>query len=224
MLTTNNDVWAAQARTLRVMGAIGLTQQRRDTRTGPYADPPFPIADHSDFPPLHASPPRAHVSELHELGSKSYMSAVQAAVGRVQLRRLASLNAKRAAVAHRYSTALKTIGDIRPVRVAPEDQSAWHLYTCLIETKSGISRDRLIHHLQEVCGIQIVLRYWPLHLNSILAHRGHHFGEAPECERVWFEQQLNLPISPSMQEWEIEAVIDALESGVRECRRSPKIG
>ena len=40
--------------------------------------------------------------------------------------------------------------------------------------------------------------------------RGHKMGECPTCEHVWFKEQLSLPISPQMQDWEINTICTAL--------------
>jgi hypothetical protein len=41
--------------------------------------------------------------------------------------------------------------------------------------------------------------------------QGHNLGECPVCEQVWFHEQLSLPISPQMQEWEITTITTALK-------------
>ena len=122
-------------------------------------------------------------------------------------------------MAQRYTDALAEIPGLTPVAVRPEDRSAWHLYTCFVEPDSGVDRNALIEYLETVHGVEIILRFWPLHLNSAFRKAGHVFGECPACEKVWFEQQLNLPICPAMEDWEVGAVIEALAAGMRECRR-----
>jgi perosamine synthetase len=218
MLTTDNPLWAQEAARLRVMGVVGQTRFRPPHRPGPFSGNPLELHDHAFFPPLGNQPGWYELVQLEEIGTKCYLSEIQAAVGRVQLRRLERLNSIRASIAARYSDALSSTVGLRPTRVAPHAAPAWHLYACLIDPLAGIERDRLIYHMQKTCGIQIVLRYWPLHLNPVLAYLGHRRGEAPECERVWFDQQVNLPISAAMQGWEIDAVVEALHDAMLNCR------
>ncbi len=213
MLTTNSDEWAAEARTLRQMAVMGETADRGTNLIGPYAKPDFPLLDHSG---VSWDKDRVRIDEV---GTNLRLSAVQAAVGRVQLRKLESLNAARAGVAERYHKAIADIPGLRAVKVREDNKSAWHLYTCFVQPDSGVDRDVFIKHLQEVHGIQIILRYWPLHLNEALRSVGHQFGECPVCEQVWFEQQVNLPICAAMAEWEIDAVSEALADGMKKCRR-----
>jgi perosamine synthetase len=213
MLTTSNDEWAEQAGRLRVMGILGATTPRVEKSTGIHADPEFPLYDHSNFPPLSASGDQRELQEIHEIGAKSYLTSVQSAVGRVQLQRLPNLNARRTTIAERYSR-LADIG-LRPVEVDPRDQCSWHLYPCLIDPDLRTGRNDLIRSLQSQ-GVEIVLRYWPLHLNPVFRKLGCAVGDAPVCERVWFEQQINLPIAPSMSDDDVDFVVAALKQAIRD--------
>jgi perosamine synthetase len=44
---------------------------------------------------------------------------------------------------------------------------------------------------------------------------GHEPGEAPVCERVWFEQQINLPISPLHTPQQIDYVVEMAHSLIK---------
>lgn len=213
MLTTNNEKWAAEVAGLRSMTIVGESVPRGTDRIGPYVKPDYSLKDHagdswdSDW------------ARIEEVGTHYRLSAVQAAVGRVQLRKLDALNAARERVAQRYREALADIPGLRPVTVPNGSRSAWHLYTCFVERESGVDRNELIKHLETVHGVEIILRFWPLHLSPAFRAAGHQFGECPVCEKVWFEQQLNLPICAAMQDWEVETVIEALADGMRRLRK-----
>ena len=212
MLATNNDEWAAEAAALRTMGVMGETVDRGTDRIGPYAKPDSQVFDHAGI-----SWTRDY-ARIDEMGTHYRMSAVQAAVGRVQLRKLDSFIAARERVAQRYTEAIAGVPGLRPVKIAAGDKSAWHLYTCFVEPDSGVDRDVFAKYLQGVHGVQIILRFWPLHLSAEHRAEGHGFGECPICEKVWFEQQINLPICAAMEDWEIDTVIAALTDGMRKCR------
>jgi perosamine synthetase len=212
MLTTNNDEWAAEAAALRTMGIMGETVDRGTDHIGPYAKPDSQVFDHAGI-----SWTRDH-TRIDEMGTHYRMSAVQAAVGRVQLRKLDSFIAARERVAHRYTEAIADIPGLRPVKIAAGDKSAWHLYTCFVEPDSGVDRDVFSKYLQEERGVQIIMRFWPLHLSAEHRTEGHRFGECPICEKVWFEQQINLPICAAMEDWEIDTVIAGLIDGMRNCQ------
>jgi len=213
MLTTSNEQWAAEAASLRSMGAFGRTVKRAAARFGPYGKPDFPLPDHSEISWTE------DFESVEEIGTHYRLSGVQCAVGRVQLRKLDDLNAARARVAQRYNDALVGIPGLRPAKVADGCTSSWHLYTCFVEPDSGVPRNDLIRYVQEKHGVQIILRFWPLHLSALHRWQGHGFGECPVCERVWFEQQVNLPICAAMEDWEIDAVIEALQDGMKVCRK-----
>jgi len=213
MLTTDSDEWAEEASRYRAMGLVGETAPRAADVFSPYARPDFDLNDQSagswDF----------GYERLEGVGTNFGMGEVQAAVGRVQLRKLSGVNERRARVAARYDAAIAGIEGLSPLFVHPEDRSAWHLHTCFVDPDSGLRRDELARYLQERAGIGIVLRYWPLHLHAGLQPFGHRFGECPVCERVWFESQLNLPIGPDMPDGEVDYVCAALRDGAQTCRR-----
>ena len=213
MLTTNNDRWAEEASSLRSMGVLGQTVDRGTDRLGPYAKPDSPISDHAGISWTQ------DYTAIEEVGTHYRLSAVQAAVGRVQLRKIDDLNATRARVAQRYDDAIAGLPGLRRVKIRDGDHNAWHLYPCFLEPESGVDRDALIRHMQDMHGVQIILRFWPLHLSAEHRFQGHQFGECPVCENVWFEQQMNLPICPAMEDWEVEATIEALVDGMGVCKR-----
>jgi len=56
---------------------------------------------------------------------------------------------------------------------------------------------------------------WVFHLAAIMRMNGHGMGECPVCERVWFDEQLSLPISPQMRDDEIDYIIEALSESMQ---------
>jgi perosamine synthetase len=210
MITTHNDEYAKQLRNLRSIGVSVDVKYRHGAPIGPYQKPDFELMDHShgawDF-------------DVDEIGSNFRMTAVAAAVGRVQLRKLDHMNAARTRVANQYRALLDQVPGVRCVQVAPGNVSSWHLFTCYLEQDSRVNRNDLLKYLQSEHGIVIALRYWPLHLNSILRAAGHSFGEAPVCEKTWFEQQINLPIGPLFAEDKVASVANAIAEGIQHCRR-----
>ncbi len=68
-------------------------------------------------------------------------------------------------------------------------------------------------------GVEMVLRYFPLHLLPEWRSRGHRPGECPVAERVWFSEQLNLPCYPAMSDAQLDHVIDAVLAAVADVRQ-----
>jgi perosamine synthetase len=211
MVTTRDPLLAKRIRELRSIGVLAQGEGREVAAFGPYAKPEFELNDHSK------GSWDVDIVRVEQIGSNFRMTAPAAAVGLVQLRKLAAFNAARRSVAERYDDALSALG-LRPVRVRPGDRSAWHLYSCFLPAELGIDRNRLLAFLRERHGISVVLRYWPLHLNSVMRSRGHAFGEAPVCERLWFEEHINLPIGPLMSDATVDRIVAAIADGMESCR------
>jgi len=104
---------------------------------------------------------------------------------------------------------------LRKVKILPGCNHAWHLFTFFLNHETGIDRNTLVKYLEEKYNVHIVIRFWPMHLGGIMRMRGHNIGECPNLEHVWFNEQLSLPISPQVQEWEINRVIEALSETMK---------
>lgn len=212
MVTTADPLLAKRVRDLRSIGVMAEGTRREQAAFGPYEKPDFDLDDHSK------GSWDIDIFKVDEIGSNFRMTAAAAAMGRIQLRRLQALNAARRSVAERYDEALGALG-FRPLHVRPDDRSAWHLYSCFIPATMGVDRNRLLRRLRERHDLSITLRYWPLHLNSIMRSKGHAFGEAPICERLWFEEHLNLPIGPLFGDALVDQVVAAIAESLEHCRK-----
>jgi perosamine synthetase len=190
MITTNNVAFAERLYTMRYRGFGGRSRKRRTTQIGPYRMPDPMYSDHSGDSWTHDWPEVADVA-LHVT-----MSGPEAAVGRVQLRKLDQMNKLRQEVAARYQQGLSQIEGVRFQPDLPGRRSVYHLFPFFIsQRETGVNHDDLIRGL-ESRGVRINNRFFPCHLTSYMRPRGHQFGECPVTERVWFEEQVNLPISP----------------------------
>jgi len=210
MLTTNNKQYADYAKKLRTMDLIGEQVPRADTKIGPYEMSKKSINDHSG-----ASFSHDYVS-IDEWGNNIRMSELQAAVGSIQLKKLDDMNLRRTKAAERFTKGLSGIEGVIAPQTTPGGQNVWHLYPCFLDRAVvKASRDEFIHYLQDEKGIQIILRYFPVHLSDYMRFYGHKFGECPVCERVWFEQQLNLPMNPRMPDDEIDYTVESIREAVK---------
>lgn len=214
MITTNNDSYAEMVRGIRTCFPYGEKSKRKTTNLGNYPKPKSPIFMHAgdawDYDWLR----------IDEVGTSFRMSTPQAAVGRVQLKKLDDFIAQREKIASRYNKAISKIDGLRPVKILPGCKHAWHLFTFFLDSNTGIKRDDFVYHMKEKHKIDIVIRFWPIHLGGILRMKGHDIGECPVCEHVWFNEQLSLPISPQMQEWEISTIENALAETMETLRKN----
>ncbi len=176
-IAVDDAVLAARLRSLRLQGQSTDAWQR-------YANPTSAL-----MPP--------HIAEL---GLKANFTDLQAAIGRVQLRRQAEFAATRAAVAAVYGQALADL-DLRFQAGWDQPGHARHLFTVQLPPQHGpqqeSTRDGLIATLRAQ-GIGASLHYQALHRMPRYAGllRGH---ALPQTEAV-AASILTLPIGPCMSQ------------------------
>lgn len=136
------------------------------------------------------------------LGYTSRLNTVNAAIGRIQLKRLNHWNEKRREIAVRYRKSLENVGDL----ILPPDGSTsikpvYHLY--VVRTKY---RDQLKSWLEAQgvnCGIHYVL---PIHLQPIYKQMfGYKEGDYPAAEELC-KTCLSIPIYPNITPEEISFI------------------
>ena len=136
-------------------------------------------------------------------------SELQAAYLLTQLRACDLVQAKRAAIWHKYDTALpewaQRNGVRRPVVPSHCEQPS-HLYYVLLPDES--TRARLIEHLKRA-GILAVFHYVPLHLSPMGRRFGGVEGACPVTEDV-SERLLRLPFYTDLSAEDQDEVIDAV--------------
>jgi len=213
MVTTNDDALLARLRALRGRGLSGRRTERPEPTIGPYREPSPRYADHAGDAYTH------DWVEIDGAGANIPITGAQAAVGLVQLRKLERMNGIRRELAARYADGLT---QIEGVRVQPDRegrQSVYHLFPFFLSQKeSGVNHDDLIRGI-EARGVRINNRFFPCHLTGYMRPAGHRFGECPVCERVWFEEQVNLPISPLHTPQQIDYAVEVVAETVKELRR-----
>lgn len=139
------------------------------------------------------------------LGVNSRLDELQAALLRAKLPRLDEDNARRAAIAARYLQRLQA-GLVRPIQVAPECDSVWHLFVI-----RHPRRDALAQALAQ-CGIGTVIHYpVPPHLQPAYAALGLAAGSFPIAEAL-HREVLSLPMGPTMRLEDVDRVVDAIDA------------
>ncbi|TAM86013.1 DegT/DnrJ/EryC1/StrS family aminotransferase [bacterium] len=139
-----------------------------------------------------------------ELGVNSRLDEVQAAILRVKLPHLDDWNARRRAIAQRYTEQLQHVPGLDTPSCALASLPVYHQYTVRVD-----QRDALRRLLSDV-GIQTMVYYpTPLHLQPVHAHLGLGPGTFPHAERAAAEV-LSLPIYPELDVLDQERVIAAI--------------
>ena len=139
---------------------------------------------------------------VHEqAGVNSRLDELQAAALRVKLRHLDAWNARRRAIAARYTEALRDT--VLVPAVAPAADPVWHLYVIRVP-----DRDALAARLAER-GIETLVHYpTPPHLQAAFAGT---YGPQPIAETL-AREVLSLPIGPHLDDAAVDEVIAAVRA------------
>ncbi|MFJ4481526.1 DegT/DnrJ/EryC1/StrS family aminotransferase [Streptomyces longwoodensis] len=152
---------------------------------------------------------------VEEAGLKANMTDVQAAVGRAQLRHFDHWQARRAALAARYTAALAEVPGIVPLEPAAAGRHAHHLYVVRVLDAYGTSRDDLVDLLARH-GIGTSVHFVPPHhlpyFRDLLTAPP---GGLPGTDAL-FPQLLSLPLYPDLGEAAVDRVCGALAEHARE--------
>lgn len=139
--------------------------------------------------------------ENEVVGLNNRMTDIHAAIGRVQLRKLAEWTARRQANAAYLSANLR--GVVVP-RVASEATHVFHQYTIRLV---GLDRDRFAAELGEL-GIGSGV-YYPIPNHRLPAFSRD--SDLPVTEQAAGEC-LSLPVYPTLKEADLDAIVDAVNS------------
>jgi perosamine synthetase len=145
---------------------------------------------------------RASRYTMERIGYTSRLNTVNAAIGRVQLRRLDKWNEARRKMAKIYRTELEGAGGVElPPTETPGVTSVYHLFVVQSD-----HRDQLALHLEKN-GVEAAIHYpIPIHLQTPYRTKyGYSEGSFPQAERL-AGRVLSLPIHPAITKEEVETV------------------
>lgn len=145
---------------------------------------------------------------LAQLGYKMNYTDLQAAIGRVQLRRLPEMDERRRLIAHRYRQCFAELGI--PVRFQSEILEQRHARHLLVGDFSslcdGRSRNELLINLRRV-NIGAAVHYHPLHTQPLYNPSAQ---PALPVTELLADTILTLPISARMMETDVDDVVQAI--------------
>jgi dTDP-4-amino-4,6-dideoxygalactose transaminase len=145
---------------------------------------------------------RASKYTMSRIGYTSRLNTVNAAIGRVQLRRLDSWNKIRRGIADLYRRQLEGAPGITlPPAETSKERPVYHLFVV-----RSTSRDQLAAHLERN-GVEAAIHYpVPIHLQTpYRAKYGYSEGSFPIAEKL-AGQVISLPIHSSITEEEVRTV------------------
>jgi perosamine synthetase len=145
---------------------------------------------------------RASKYTMSRIGYTSRLNTVNAAIGRVQLRKLDGWNKTRRRIADLYRRTLEGVPGITlPPAETPKETPVYHLFVIRSE-----HRDQLAAHLERN-GVEAAIHYpVPIHLQAPYREEyAYSEGSFPVAERL-AGQVLSLPIHPAITEEEVHTV------------------
>lgn len=152
--------------------------------------------------------------QLTELGYKANYTDLQAAIGRVQLRRQPALNVRRRQLADAYLTQLRRVAPgLEPQAGLDEPAHALHLFAVRLAASVRPSRDELLFELRQR-NIGATIHYTLLHPMPLYGHSGQ-VSTLPVTEALG-RNILTLPISAHMTIEDVDYVCGHLAELLRQ--------
>jgi len=145
--------------------------------------------------------------DVEELGYKYHMNDIQAAIARVQLKRLDKVNQIRYELVQRYRENLEPVKDIELLETKNWGRSSNHLFVILSK-----KRDKIMKYLNSN-GIATSIHYTPVHKFS-LYKKDYANLKLPVTERV-SEEVLTLPLFPDLKEEEVDFICNKIKEAVK---------
>jgi dTDP-4-amino-4,6-dideoxygalactose transaminase len=135
-----------------------------------------------------------------EIGYKSHMNDIAAAIGLVQLSKLDAMNGRRREIVQSYNDGFKDLSWLQlPPPDTAESKSSWHIYCVQCD-----QRDELNAYLTER-GIGTGVHYRPIHMYKCYGNRPH----LPVAEEV-FTRILSLPMHPGLSDGDVNLIVDTI--------------
>lgn len=148
--------------------------------------------------------------EVMAPGYKYNMTDIAAALGLVQLRRLETMAARRAAIARSYMAAFETILELEVPRVKADRSSSWHLYVLRLNLERLRCDRRAFIEALHSENIAASVHFIPLHRHPYYADcLGYAVDDYPTADRE-YERVVSLPIYSRMTDSDVEDVIEAV--------------
>ncbi len=194
MVTTNNKLFAERIMLLRLHG-MSKEAWKRHTAAGSWK------------------------YDIVEPGFKYNMTDIQAALGRVQLKRLDGFIKIRKQYAKIFDSELSKIPEITVPIHSETSGTAYNLYTIRIDTENlTVTRDEIVELLkQEQIGVSVY--YIPLYefsyfKNNLKLKK----SDYPHAEAV-YQSMMSLPLYPKMNVKDVDRVINTLSKIIKKHRK-----
>ena len=142
---------------------------------------------------------------------------INCALGISQLRRADQWLARRRRIVERYDQAFSSVPEIDPPYVAPECESAWHLYVIRLNLSLLRVTREVVFKALRAENIGVNVHYIPIPWLSYYQAMGYTRGEWPAAESA-YERLITLPLFPAMNDQDVDDVIAAVVKVISEYR------
>ncbi len=149
--------------------------------------------------------------DFDDCGYNFRMTDIQAAVGRVQLRKLDALNDRRRANAAYLTAGLQGMPGVTLPTETEGVHHVYHLYPIALDPATfGMIKEDFVYAMLEERGVKVGTHYIPLHWSTAFQRRGYRRGQFPNAERA-MERVVTLPINPRMDRAALDYLIDSVK-------------
>lgn len=148
--------------------------------------------------------------DFDDTGYNFRLTDMQAAVGRIQLRKLDDFNQRRIHNAAHITEGLRGVPGLQLPAVRPECLHVFHLYPVLIDPEQfGLSKEDFIYRMLHERGVKVGAHYIPLHWTTAFRKHGYQPGQFPVADRAG-ENLVTLPINPRQTYEALEYLIESI--------------
>ncbi len=139
--------------------------------------------------------------DIREPFIKMLPTNIAAAIAKVQLGRLDSLQARRKEIWEYYQRELREVPALRcPVEAVPGDRHGYFTYCIRVPRRDELANTMLSE------GIYTTLRYHPLHLNPLYEQTGCQLTHSEQLN----EDALSIPLHPRLTDSEVNQVVESI--------------
>jgi len=149
--------------------------------------------------------------DFADIGYNYRLTDAQAAVGLVQLKKLAGYNRRRQEIAEIYRARLSKISGLKLLDVTPNSEHVYHVFCVLVTPEFKLNKEDFMWELYTRFQIKVWSHYMPIHLTTAYRNLGHGEGECPQAEAL-FHQYVSLPIHPRLTPEAIEYLLTSIEA------------
>lgn len=211
MITTNRDEWVDPIEKLRCMNLSDWDPDQRDFVFGKNQIHKVVDGKYVDY----WLPSHFDVDDVNGYWGNNYrMNEIQAAVGRVQLRKLDSFIAKRQENARYINAGIKGVKGVNAVYESPDCKHTYHLYTLTVDPET-FNRDEFLRTLYRKHGVQGIQHYQPTYHLTGFKKLGI-TGDCPVAEEFFYKRESNLPMNPRMTKQELDDTIEGISKTAEE--------